>query len=142
MRRVFINFGGCPHSDCTGRPTRTKAGTQCVCRGASLGRTGETKERRKSFAEKGREGVQRKVQGKFFARRKKERPRGGDHLGEVVGEAEESLRQDGRAEPGLRRVLFLGGKTGGASAQKISFTNNHFVAFVFLPFSKHGAACI
>ena len=39
---------------------------------------------------------------------------GGDHLGEVVGEAEESLRQDGRAEPGLRRVLFLGGRNGEA----------------------------
>ena len=36
---------------------------------------------------------------------------GGDHLGEVAGEAEESLRQDSRAEPGLRRVLFLGGNT-------------------------------
>ena len=35
---------------------------------------------------------------------------GGDHLGEVAGEAEESLRQDSRAEPGLRRVLFLGGE--------------------------------
>ena len=78
MRQVFIKFGGCPHSDCTGRPTRTKAGTQCVGRGASLGRTGEAKERRKSLAEKGVKVYREKVQGKLFARRKKQtkRPRG------------------------------------------------------------------
>jgi hypothetical protein len=67
---------------------------------------------------------------------------GGDHLGEVAGEAEESLRQDSRAEPGLRRVLFLGGRNGEALAQKIPFTKNHFVAFVFPSYYKTRPACI
>ena len=86
-------------------------------------------------------GVQRKVQGKFFARRKG-KTEGGDHLGEVAGEAEESLRQDSRAEPGLRRVLFLGGRNGEALAQKIPFTKNHFVAFVFPSYCKTRPACV
>ena len=80
-------------------------------------------------------GVQRKVQGKFFARRKTER---GDHLGEVVREAEESLRQDGRAEPGRRRVLFLGGRNGEAFSTKNPFYKEPFCCFCFsLFFTKH-----
>ena len=82
-------------------------------------------------------GVQRKVQGKFFARRKG-KTEGGDHLGEVAGEAEESLRQDSRAEPGLRRVLFLGGKKR-RHEHKNSLLQRTILLLLFFPLiTKHG----
>jgi len=63
---------------------------------------------------------------------------GGDHLGEVAGEAEESLRQDSRAEPGLRRVLFLGGEKRRHEHKK-SLLQKTILLLLFFPLiTKHG----
>ena len=65
---------------------------------------------------------------------------GGDHLGEVVGEAEESLRQDGRAEPGLRRVLFLGGEKRRGVSTNNPFYKEPFCCFCFSSFLQNTAS--
>ena len=67
---------------------------------------------------------------------------GGDHLGEVAGEAEESLRQDSRAEPGLRRVLFLGEKKRRHEHKK-SLLQKTILLLLFFPlFYKTRPACV